>query len=405
FARSTSSKLTDADFEQDLDLETPLSAEKLPTQIVRQSPQQLRVDLQGRAVDLMPLEFADGSAVTMATLSLDSGLLDSSPEQRSTVGNDPEPPSQAIPSWNTTDDMVSSQVAQTTTAIERPDAETLQMLIDAEFGLTVLESLFKGATETSNITPAELRLRPRALASYTTSQAGTDGYGAVGVFLPTFQTPATNVAFVEGQTLLDNGAQLGGTATLGLRGHLKRFRRTLGAYASFDNRSTGAAAFNQIGIGLESLGQRWDAHLNGYIPIGATEQAIAAVTPQETQAVQAAIGRVELEVGRTLANSRSGSSLRAYLSPYLLASKSISPTYGVRSRLAFQPRSGVELGASIQYDEVFGVNFAANVAIGLPVKRTQGFSPAQAIAVMQLNQIVQRDAAIKVINQVIDTQD
>ena len=54
-------------------------------------------------------------------------------------------------------------------------------------------------------------------------------------------------------------------------------RRRIGFGAltfGYDNRDTGGGHFNQIGVGVESLGQVWDFRVNGYIPIGDTRKQV-----------------------------------------------------------------------------------------------------------------------------------
>src|SRR5581483_5442781 len=44
--------------------------------------------------------------------------------------------------------------------------------------------------------------------------------------------------------------------------------RVYGLNAYYDYRKTHRTHYNQVGIGAETLGRRWDLRVNGYIPVG-----------------------------------------------------------------------------------------------------------------------------------------
>ena len=54
--------------------------------------------------------------------------------------------------------------------------------------------------------------------------------------------------------------------------------RIYGLNAYYDYRNTKRAHYNQVGVGLETLGERWDFRINGYFPI---EQKITALCPAQ----------------------------------------------------------------------------------------------------------------------------
>jgi hypothetical protein len=250
-------------------------------------------------------------------------------------------------------------------------------------------------TQPSSLPPADtaatdLRVGGRFTVGHSSSSAGTDGFTNLGGFIPLWQTPGQNVIFLEGGLRLDNGGHLGGNAVLGYRQHLGEQDRTLGGYVAFDNRNTGQASFNQLGFGVETLSETWDLRLNGYVPVGHSRQLIdsqgstpemVGSTPrfegnslffdpvlqnQVANTYQTALGGFDIEAGGRLLQFANGGDLRAYVSPYYLNGPGIDSTFGIRGRLAVQPRPGIKLGVGAQYDEVFGSHLFGSVQLSLP---------------------------------------
>lgn len=65
--------------------------------------------------------------------------------------------------------------------------------------------------------------------------------------------------------IFDNG-QLAANAGIGFRGEVGG--RTYGLNAYYDCRNTQKENYNQVGLGLEALGDFWDFRINGYLPVG-----------------------------------------------------------------------------------------------------------------------------------------
>lgn len=71
--------------------------------------------------------------------------------------------------------------------------------------------------------------------------------------------------------LFDNG-KFAANAGLGIR-YLSH-SRAWGINAYYDYRNTEHQQYNQVGVGLETLGKVWDVRLNGYLPVGTTQSSI-----------------------------------------------------------------------------------------------------------------------------------
>jgi|JI9StandDraft_1071089.scaffolds.fasta_scaffold10828_5 hypothetical protein len=105
---------------------------------------------------------------------------------------------------------------------------------------------------------------------------------------------AKGIGYKEGYTTLEGFFALANrwddwTPFLDLRGHIfnnGRFAlnagigarylgdtRILGLNGYYDYRSTKRQDYNQVALGLESLGELWDFRINGYLPLGKKESS------------------------------------------------------------------------------------------------------------------------------------
>ncbi|WP_156119717.1 inverse autotransporter beta domain-containing protein [Leptolyngbya sp. KIOST-1] len=273
-------------------------------------------------------------------------------------------------------------------------------------------------------------IRGRFNLGHNSSSAGADGLTQFGGFVPLWQVPGHNVVFLEGSLLLQNSGNLGGNAVLGYRQQLPEQNRTVGGYVAFDNRNTGQASFNQLGFGVETLGETWDLRLNAYLPVGTARQLIESQTStlgamsgtarfqgnslffdtalqnQVTNTYQAALGGMDIEVGGRLLQFANGGDLRGYISPYYLSGPGVSGTFGIRGRLSAQPSPGLELGMGVQHDEVFGTNLLGSVRLSLPGGPGRSAASPEEQQVARLGAPLERSSTIKVDvqNEVLDSQ-
>jgi trimeric autotransporter adhesin len=279
--------------------------------------------------------------------------------------------------------------------------------------------------QTADTPPTEtlaypLRVSGRFNLGHSSSSAGADGLTQFGGFVPLWQVPGHNVVFLEGSLLLQNGGNLGGNAVLGYRQQLSEQNRTVGGYVAFDNRNTGQASFNQLGFGVETLGETWDLRLNAYLPVGTSRQLVESQTnvsgvmggtarfqgnslffdttlqSQVTNTYQVALGGVDIEAGGRLLEFANGGDLRGYISPYYLSGPGVSGTFGIRGRLSAQPSPGIELGLGIQYDELFGTNLLGGVRLSLPTGPGRSAASSEEQRVARLGAPLERASAIKV---------
>ncbi|NER25337.1 MAG: hypothetical protein F6J96_32505 [Symploca sp. SIO1C2] len=249
---------------------------------------------------------------------------------------------------------------------------------------------------------ADLEITPRVGAGYNSSAAGHDGFGRFEGFVPLLQNPGKDLLFLEGRLLLDNGANVGGNILVGYRAFNPELNRSFGGYIGYDNRDTGDSTFNQIGLGLESLGEIWDLRLNGYIPVGDTRQVVASSTfdtgfqavgtPifqgnslllsgerifRSTTIQEAAMSGLDLELGAKIAEFANGGEVRGYGGVYYYDASGSPSTVGGKVRVEVKPTDSLNLGFGLQHDDLFGTNILFTVGGTFPGTRPAGYRQDQ----------------------------
>ncbi len=92
------------------------------------------------------------------------------------------------------------------------------------------------------------------------------GYSTIEGFFTLPQTLETSlVPFLDLRAHVFNDGEPAVTAGAGLR-FIKS--RTWGFNTYYDYRKTDHFHYNQVGLGFETLGERWDYRINGYLPVG-----------------------------------------------------------------------------------------------------------------------------------------
>ncbi len=102
-------------------------------------------------------------------------------------------------------------------------------------------------------------------------------YGSFYAFGPFAQTPEQSTWFGEGRANLFAHDEAGGNLRIGYRQHAPGSDLVWGGYLGYDLRHTEFnETFHQIGLGAEVMGDRWEARLNGYLPVGDTRRQVAS---------------------------------------------------------------------------------------------------------------------------------
>lgn len=249
-----------------------------------------------------------------------------------------------------------------------------------------------------------MQVQPRIGAQFTTGPGVgyESSFGGVEGFIPLRQTPAQNLTFLEGRLLVstDDG-QLGGNLLVGHRLYNAKTSRTIGGYVAYDIRDTGDSVFNQLGAGLETLGETWDARVNAYIPIGDTRQQtrerinnVALVDSPVFQGNSLVIGQQQLQIDRQFDAALTGvdveggvkiaqlgetGQLRGYAGLYYYDGPNTSSFVGGRLRLEARPTDTLRAGLSLETDGNFGTRLLLNVGANFPGTRPRGVKPQQQV--------------------------
>ncbi len=96
-----------------------------------------------------------------------------------------------------------------------------------------------------------------------------EGYSTVGAFLIPYTSFTDILPFIDLRGHVFNNSKFAANAGIGAR-YLTEGMLMFGAGIYYDYRQTKHTHYNQISLGLETFGIRWEARLNGYLPVGST---------------------------------------------------------------------------------------------------------------------------------------
>ncbi|MDB9495237.1 hypothetical protein PN441_11390 [Spirulina major CS-329] len=216
-------------------------------------------------------------------------------------------------------------------------------------------------------------VRPQVGVGYNSAGNGYSSFSELDVFYPLWQSAGQSLGYAYGQLRRDANHNWGGTMVLGYR--LASPQRVWGAYLGLDQQSTGANTFQQLGVGLESLGD-WDVRLNGYLPLGKTRQVALDtglrlkeryfrghdlnLVLEQQQIYEAAARGVDFEVGTRLFDWGAGE-VRGYGGLYYYKPTGGEGALGYRMRVTANPVDFLNLGLTMQQDSLFGSRLSFQV--------------------------------------------
>lgn len=272
-------------------------------------------------------------------------------------------------------------------------------------------------------TAADLIFTPRWYVGHRVSRMGFDGFTFFDGFVPLNQNPNYDLTFLSSRLSLDNSLNVGASFLLGHRTFIPSENRITGGYLAYDVRDTGQSTFHQLGVGLSNLGETWDFHLHGYIPLGNTRRLVSEHTmdaelkpagnprfqgnslmlPAErstiqTQNFETIVGGVDIEIGARLARFDNGGDLRAYAGWYFHNTSGTNDSWGGSLRLAARPTQNFYVGLGLQQDTLRGTNVLLDFAVSLSAERSRPESNAVSI-LPRLAEAVDSRTGIKVFSQ------
>ena len=149
--------------------------------------------------------------------------------------------------------------------------------------------------------------------------------------------------------------------------------RVYGFNAYYDYRKTQKNNYNQIGIGLETIGNLWDFRVNGYIPVG---REISQISNSKfagflghhmmlSQKYQFAMKGGNAELGFHFGKSDFYDFYAAF-GPYSFSGKIGPQIWGGKGRFVFRYKEYLTLELSNSYDKMFRNRFQGQITLTLP---------------------------------------
>ncbi len=267
---------------------------------------------------------------------------------------------------------------------------------------------------------SDLLIPARAGVGHTTSGGGFDGTTQFRGFIPLRQNPGQDITYFAPQFLLDNDGNIGGNLLFGHRAYSQSMNRIWGGYLSLDNRDTDESEFYQLGLGVETLGNVWDARINGYLPLGDTSQVIKeeafdtgltvssgfegnqlVLSNRREQRLfrleEFALSGFDAEVGARIVRwNNNESDLRGLAGLYFYNAEEVDSTLGWRLGLEVRPVQNIVLGVTVQDDDLFGTNVIGTFALTFPRVRPKGSIPDEIEVAARLGEPVRRTSSIAV---------
>ncbi|HLO86963.1 MAG TPA: right-handed parallel beta-helix repeat-containing protein [Nostocaceae cyanobacterium] len=249
---------------------------------------------------------------------------------------------------------------------------------------------------------------PRVGVRYTTEGAGYESFSSFEGFLPVLQTPGNSLTFLQGKVLLDVDSNIATNILLGHRFFSGEQNRVTGGYISYSSRDTGQSNFDQLGFGFESLGS-WDLRFNAYLPLNSSEALLSTANTGNgfqgnsfilgrQSLFQVALSGVDAEVGTRLAPLGQGD-LRGFAGVYYYSGGESKEAFGWRTRVEARPTDYLNLGLSLQNDDLFDTRLVFTIGANFPGSSGRGSKPNKNSALLRMAETVERQATILVTNE------
>ena len=244
---------------------------------------------------------------------------------------------------------------------------------------------------------------------YTTNGAGSDTpYIGIEGFLPIIQNPGQSVTFIQGRVSWFDNSYQNWNVLLGQRFANTTTKEIWGAYIAFDTRQTSNKTYQQLGLGIERLGEDWDARINGYLPTSGGSQLISEsignwgfwknfyARPIERR-FQGALAGVDIEAGTRIARLGEGD-LRLYGGLLYYTGEGTDPVFGARARLQARPTDNLLVGLTIQQDPLFDTSIILDLGLGFSVGGSPSKKPNKPDILARMGDYVNRNPIITIGN-------
>lgn len=192
------------------------------------------------------------------------------------------------------------------------------------------------------------------------------GYTTLEAFLAPDPSQRTSTPFLDARGhIFDNGKW---AANVGVGLRTLWGTRAYGMNAYYDYRNTGRFNSNQIGAGIETLGQLLDFRINGYFPVGpklsdtydSVFEGFSGHYMLTSQKIQSAMKGADAEFGFHLGKTESFD-FYAAAGPYYFIGDFVPATWGGKARLSGTFKDFLTLEISDSYDRTFHNKFQGQI--------------------------------------------
>ena len=206
------------------------------------------------------------------------------------------------------------------------------------------------------------------------------GYTTIEGFFAPYQKGAW-LPFLDLRGHVLNNGQLAANTGLGLR-YLST-SRAWGINSYYDYRCTDHYHYNQVALGLESLGAMWDFRINGYLPVGGKASSFWGASFDRFQGNQMLISR-KREFVLKGANAEIGAHIDHFekfplyftAGPYYLEGKGKN-AYGGQVRASVDLAENFRIEGNTSYDNVFKWIGQGQVSLIIPFGHKKKVQPTK----------------------------
>jgi trimeric autotransporter adhesin len=210
------------------------------------------------------------------------------------------------------------------------------------------------------------------------------GYSTLAAFLTPYATFADFLPFADLRGHVFNDGKFAANAGIGVK-YLSNHPYVFGAGVYYDYRQVRSNHFNQVSLSLETLAHRWEARLNGYLPVGdkkhkrtrsesvgfnfdhfAGHRLFYSETFFVKQRTEFAMKGADGEFGWHLLKPQEDYTLYAGAGPYYYSDESSRHIWGGKVRVEGRITPYVTLEVSDSYDNLFHNNVQGQISINLP---------------------------------------
>ncbi len=226
---------------------------------------------------------------------------------------------------------------------------------------------------------------PRVGVQHRSQGYGYDsGYTSFDAFVPLYQEDFSHLTAAQGSILLDNYGDIGFVAGLVHRQHIDSWGRVVGGNFFYNYREQGGNGFNQIGFGIETLGNYLDWRMNGYLPLGdglavpnqgggVTDAMFSGRSLLVNYIADKPLAGLDTEIGGIIPGSLD--IFRAYAGLYHFQGDYSDSLMGVQGRVEARLRDSGVASVAVTNDGTFGTNVVFAIGLWFPGNGPRNMSP------------------------------